>query len=208
MHIFNSKKLQSMIAKEFGISQALVSKIKTKKYGGIYMNKAIFLDRDGVINKNINYVNCVEDFEILPKVRDALKLFKQAGYKIFVVTNQGGIEKGFLTELDLFEIHNVMCSQLPEIDDIRFCPDYDSFNRKPNPGMIYQLADKHQIFLGQSWMIGDMTTDIEAGINAGCKTALVVNNIQESIKSHGKANIMANSLYEIAIMVLELEGYL
>jgi D-glycero-D-manno-heptose 1,7-bisphosphate phosphatase len=172
------------------------------------MNKAIFLDRDGVVNKNTHYVNCVEDFHILPKVRDALQLFKQAGYKIFVVTNQGGIEKGFLTEEDLYEIHSVMANELPEIDGIEYCPDYNSFDRKPNPGMIYYLSHNHHIYTSQSWMIGDMATDIEAGINAGCKTAMVVNNIQESIKANGKANIMADSLYQAAIMILELEGYL
>jgi len=172
------------------------------------MNKAIFLDRDGVINKNTNYVNCVEDFEILPRVRDALQLFQQAGYKIFVVTNQGGIEKGFLTEEDLKEMHVYMKEQLPEIDGIEYCERYDSFRRKPNPGMIYHLASIFGIYTGQSWMIGDMATDIEAGINAGCKTALVVNKIQESIKASGKANIMGDSLYQVAIMILELEGYL
>jgi D-glycero-D-manno-heptose 1,7-bisphosphate phosphatase len=172
------------------------------------MNKAIFLDRDGVINKNTDYVNCIEDFHILPKVRDALMLFKQAGYRIFVVTNQGGIEKGFLTEEDLYEMHDYMMKELPEIEDYRFCPSYESFGRKPNPGMIYDLASAHEIHTGKSWMIGDMFSDIEAGINAGCKTALVINRIQESVKASGKANVMGDSLYQVAIMILELEGYL
>lgn len=172
------------------------------------MNKAIFLDRDGVINSHIGYVNCLDDFKILPKVKDALILFKQAGYKIFVVTNQGGIEKGFLTIEDLHEIHDYMYTKLPEIDAIRYCPIYNSFRRKPNPGMIYELAREYEIYTSQSWMIGDMFTDIQAGINAGCKSALVVNNIQESIKATGKANIMADSLYQATIMILEIEGYL
>ena len=172
------------------------------------MNKAIFLDRDGVINSHVGYVNCLDDFKILPKVRDALKLFHQAGYKLFVVTNQGGIEKGFLTHDDLDEIHEYMCNELPELCGINYCPKYNSFYRKPNPGMIYGFAMAHEIYLGKSWMVGDMITDIEAGINAGCKTAMVVNNIQESIKASGKANIMADSLYQAAIMILELEGYL
>lgn len=170
--------------------------------------KAIFLDRDGVINSHIGYVNTVDDFKILPKVRDALQLLKQAGYMIFVVTNQGGIEKGFLTHEDLKEIHDEMLKQLPEIDDLKYCSKYNSPYRKPNPGMIYKLALEYDIFTSQSWMIGDMVTDIEAGINAGCKTALVVNNIQESVKASGKANIMGDSLYQIAVMILEIEGYL
>lgn len=170
------------------------------------MHKAIFLDRDGVINKNTHYCNCVDDFEILPKVKDALMLFKQAGYKIFVVTNQGGIEKGFLTIEDLVEIHEEMRKQLPEIDDICFCPHYDSFYRKPSPGMIYNLAEKHHIFISESWMIGDMHSDILAGQRAGCKTALVVNSIQESFKAI--PNITADSLYQASIKILKLEGYL
>jgi D-glycero-D-manno-heptose 1,7-bisphosphate phosphatase len=170
--------------------------------------KAIFLDRDGVINKNTGYINTVDDFELLPNVRNSLMLFKQAGYKIYIVTNQGGIEKGFLTEEDLQEIHTKMLEELPEIDDIRFCPTYNSFNRKPNPGMIYDLAMHHEIYLGQSWMIGDRITDIEAGINAGCKTCLVVNNIQESIKAHNKANYIVDSLFEAAKIILSEEGYI
>lgn len=172
------------------------------------MAKAIFLDRDGVINKNTHYVNSVDEFEILPGVHDALKLFKQAGYKIFIVTNQGGIEKGFLTSDDLDEIHGYMQDKLPEIDDIQFCPNYNSFRRKPNPGMIFALAYHHEIFTSESWMIGDMESDIIAGIRAGCKTALVVSNIQESFKAHNKANIMGDSLYEVAISILGAEGYI
>jgi len=171
------------------------------------MNKAIFLDRDGVINKNTHYVNCVKDFKILPGVSDALKLFKQAGYKIFVVTNQGGIAKGFLTESDLYKIHDYMLEKLPEIDGIDFCRDYDSFDRKPNPGMIYYLAHNHHIFTSESWMIGDMATDIEAGIRAGCKTALVISKIQESFKVHNRANIIGESLYEVCLAILEKDGF-
>src|SRR5690554_3876979 len=172
------------------------------------MNKAIFLDRDGVINSNIGYVNTVDDFHILPKVKDALKLLKQAGYKLIVVTNQGGIDKGYLTYEDLDEIHNKMLEELPEIDGIFYCSVYNSFRRKPMPGMILDACIAHQIIPINSWMVGDRITDIEAGLNAGCKTALVINNIQESIKAHGKAHIMADSLYEVAIEILQREGYL
>lgn len=172
------------------------------------MSKAIFLDRDGVINNYNGYVNCLEDFVILPQVDDALKLFKQAGYKIFVVTNQGGIEKGFLTEEDLFEIHQYMWEKLPEINGLRYCGSYDSFRRKPNPGMIYELANDYQINIGESWLIGDMKSDIDAGNNAGCKgTALVVNSVQESFKVKN-ATIMCNSLYEACIEILKLEGHI
>lgn len=172
------------------------------------MSKAIFLDRDGVINKDTHYVNCVEDFHIFPKVKDAILLLKQAGYKIFVVTNQGGIEKGFLTHEDLDKIHGCLLGEIPEINDIRYADNYYDFNRKPNPGMIYDLAYMHKINIGESWMVGDRFTDIQAGLNAGCRTALVVNNLQESFKAHDKAHIFGDSLYEVAIQILKRDGFL
>lgn len=173
------------------------------------VSKAIFIDRDGIINKNTHYVNNLSDFHILPQVRDSLRLLKQAGYKIIIITNQGGISKGFIKELILLEIHDHMLSELPEIDDISYCSDYDSFRRKPNPGMVYEQAMKHNINIGESWFIGDMFTDIQCGINAGCKgTAMVISKIQESFKAQGKATIIEESLYQAVIAILGAEGYL
>lgn len=173
------------------------------------MNKAIFLDRDGVINDHVGYVNSIDDFRILPGVDDSLKLLKQAGYKIFVVTNQGGIEKGFLNFKDLHEIHLEMSNQLYGlIDGIDYCPTYDSFDRKPNPGMIYKFAYTNKVDLSRSWMIGDMITDLQAGKSAGCKTGLVINSIEQHIKSKGLYNISGESLYDLTLQILKIEGYI
>jgi D-glycero-D-manno-heptose 1,7-bisphosphate phosphatase len=173
-------------------------------------NKAIFLDRDGVINRNTHYVNKLEDFEILPQVPDAIKILKEAGFKIFVVTNQGGIEKGLLDEEILQNIHWKMKQVIPEIDDIRHCPfnTTPSFERKPNPGMIYDLAYEHEIFLNESYMIGDWITDCIAGKRAGCTTILLETNIEHSMKHHNDKHINNTSadLMSAVLWILHKEG--
>lgn len=173
------------------------------------MSKAVFLDRDGVINRHNHYINRWQDFEILPQVPDAIKLLKEAGFKVFVVTNQGGIEKGYMTEEDLQLIHYGMKQAIPEIDDIRYCPTYDSFNRKPNPGMIYDLALEYEVFLNESYMVGDMLTDAIAGRRAGCKTIFLMNDIIESMKSHNNPHIdiMSTDLMAATRWILINEGF-
>jgi D-glycero-D-manno-heptose 1,7-bisphosphate phosphatase len=174
------------------------------------MNKAVFLDRDGVINLNTHYVNNLDDFHIFPYVKDSLMLLKQAGYKIFVFTNQGGIEKGFIKESELIKIHSYMSSQLPEIDDIRFAPSYDSFDRKPNPGMLYDLALEHEIFLSESWAIGDRITDCQAGKRAGCKTILLATDIMESTKYafSPMVDLHTQDLLSATKSILGIDGHL
>lgn len=173
------------------------------------MYKAIFLDRDGVINRNTHYIDKVEDFEILPQVPDAIKLLKAADFKIFVVTNQAGIERGYLTEQNLINIHNKMRYAIPEIDDIRFCPHLESFERKPNPGMIYDIAYNHEIYLSKSYMLGDMLTDAIAGKRAGCKTGFIMTDIIESMKYHKSeyVDFFASDLMEATKIILHLEGF-
>jgi D-glycero-D-manno-heptose 1,7-bisphosphate phosphatase len=173
------------------------------------MTKAIFLDRDGVVNRNTHYVNKWSDFEILPNVHDAIKLLKAAGFKIFVVTNQGGVEKGYILESELIRIHQGLKNAIPEILDIRYCTSYESFDRKPNPGMIYDLAYDNEIYLNESWMIGDSITDCIAGRRAGCKTIYIMNNIVESMKANGDPHINAFStdLMEATKYILIQEGF-
>ncbi len=155
--------------------------------------RAIFLDRDGVINKKINgYVKEKKEFNILPNVRRALILFKHMGYKIIIITNQQGIGKGIMTEEDLKKIHDYMLKKLPEIDDIFYCPDLEGGKcRKPNPYMILKAAEKHNINLKESFMIGDEKKDIIAGKKAGCKT----------IGIGVKGDYKVSSLYDAAIII-------
>ncbi len=138
--------------------------------------KAVFLDRDGVINDNSKHVNKPEDLVLYPWTISSIRKLKEAGYMVFVVTNQGGIEMGYFTEDDLNAIHLHLEALLKEddtyIDEITYCPHFHKKCecRKPKPGMILTLADKHNIDLKSSWMIGDRDTDILAGNAAGCRT--------------------------------------
>ena len=140
------------------------------------MVKAVFLDRDGVINDNQKHVNKPEDLVLYPWSGAAIHRLNQAGFKVFVVTNQGGIEMGHFTETDLSAIHVHLSHVLKEenaiIDEYNYCPHFTTpcNCRKPKSGLITTLADKHFVDLKKSWMVGDRTSDIAAGTAAGCRT--------------------------------------
>ncbi|WP_343042227.1 HAD family hydrolase [Ornithinibacillus caprae] len=149
-------------------------------------NIGIFLDRDGVINevlsKRVKFVNKPKDFYLLDGVGEAIKRLNDAGYKVFVVTNQGGIGLGYMKETALHDVHDKMKADLAEydatVDDIAYCPHKPHSGcacRKPEPQMILELAKKHDIDLAKSYMVGDREPDIEAGKKAGTKTVLVGN---------------------------------
>jgi len=145
---------------------------------------ALFIDRDGVINQRINdgYVTSPADFNFLPGVLDALKIFQTKFHRIFIVTNQQGIGKGIMSEKDLEEIHNYMLEEFEEagvkIDKIYYCTALKEENspcRKPEIGMALEAKeDFPEIDLSKSVMIGDTTSDMKFGKNAGMKTVLTV----------------------------------
>jgi len=143
--------------------------------------RAVFLDRDGVINRSVirdgkPYApSKLEDLEILPGVPQALQDLKRLGYKLLVVTNQPDVSRGTQSPQTIRAMHQTLMAQLP-LDDILVCPHTDHDNcdcRKPRPGMLLEAAHRHNIDLGNSFMIGDRWRDIEAGYNAGCKTILI-----------------------------------
>lgn len=153
--------------------------------------KAIFLDRDGTINKYVGFLDHIEQFELLSGVSEAIRKINQSGYLAVVVTNQPVIARGEVTYTELQEIHNKMETILGKdgayLDGIYFCPHHPDKGfkgevkelkincncRKPNPGLLLQAASDFNINLEQSWMIGDGKNDIQAGKNAGCKTVLI-----------------------------------
>ncbi|WP_042143271.1 HAD-IIIA family hydrolase [Paucisalibacillus sp. EB02] len=148
------------------------------------MQAGIFLDRDGVINevltRRVKFVNKPSDFYLLYGVGEAIKQLNDAGYKVFVVTNQGGIGLGFMKEAALEKVHQKMQDDLAgfgaRIDDIAYCPHKPHAGcacRKPRPQMLIDLAEKHDIDLEKSYMVGDRDPDIEAGREAGVTTILV-----------------------------------
>ncbi|MBN1215995.1 MAG: D-glycero-beta-D-manno-heptose 1,7-bisphosphate 7-phosphatase [Candidatus Lokiarchaeota archaeon] len=162
--------------------------MKDKRY-------SIFLDRDGVINKEINYLSNPDDFVLLEGVIDALKILKEKGYLLIVITNQAGIARGYFSEARLNQIHKKMNLILKKnkifLDDIFFCPHHPMFTgicecRKPNPGMIIKAKEKYNIDLKKSYIVGDTLNDIKAGKNAGCKTVLVLTG--HGIKEKKKLN--------------------
>ncbi|MBD3196866.1 MAG: D-glycero-beta-D-manno-heptose 1,7-bisphosphate 7-phosphatase [Candidatus Lokiarchaeota archaeon] len=146
-------------------------------------NKAIFLDRDGVINKEVNYLSDPDDFELLNGTIEALKIFKRLDFLLIVITNQSGLARGYFKEETLDIIHSKMRRLISqeniELDDIYFCPHHPEFTgecncRKPNPGMIFAARDDYNIDLTRSFMVGDTVNDIKAGKNAGVQTVFVL----------------------------------
>ncbi|MBL0025664.1 MAG: HAD-IIIA family hydrolase [Saprospiraceae bacterium] len=146
---------------------------------------SLFLDRDGVINERLpgDYIKNWEEFKFLPRVLTSLEVFSISFRRIFVVTNQAGIEKGILNHEILKDIHNHMMEYIQfhggRIDEIYYCPfkaDLDPLCRKPNPGMALQAKKEFpDIEFKKCIMVGDSDSDIEFGNNLGMKTILVGN---------------------------------
>ena len=147
------------------------------------MYRAIFLDRDGVINQ-AEIVDGVprsprkfDEFKILSGVKEAIAGFKKKGFKIIVVTNQPEVSRGLLEKEELDKMHAHLKTKL-DVDDIFICLHDDHHNcncRKPKPGMLMEAAKRWNIDLSESYMVGDRWKDIEAGKDAGCKTVLISN---------------------------------
>ncbi len=144
-------------------------------------NKAVFFDRDGVLNHDLGYIYKIQDFFWMEGAKEAIALCKSKDYKVFVVTNQSGIARGLYKEEDVQKLHNFMLEELQKsgtsIDDFAYCPHHPEGKveeytrkcecRKPSAGMILTLAQKHNIDLSQSFMLGDHPRDVEAAQNAG-----------------------------------------
>lgn len=171
--------------------------------------KAVFLDRDGTINKYIGFLRDIDDFELIDGVASAIKAINVSGYLAIVVTNQPVIARGEVSFEELQEIHNKMETLLGEqgayVDAIYYCPHHPHKGyegerpelkiecdcRKPKPGMLLQAAKDFNIDLEHSWMIGDGENDITAGTNAGCHTALIT--VDENDRGQ---EVSVTSLYE------------
>ena len=154
-------------------------------------NKAVFLDRDGVINRAVVRnrkpypPNTLQDLEILPDVPEALNLLKESGFLLIVVTNQPDVGRGIQKKETVEEMHLFLKKILP-LDDIYVCwhgQDGECDCRKPLSGMLIQAAEKYDVDFQQSFLIGDRWKDIEAGKTAGCKTIFLDYHYNELLRS-------------------------
>ena len=142
------------------------------------MNRALFLDRDGVININTGYCNRVEDFHFVPGIFDLCRAYQALDYQLIVVTNQAGIAHGFLTAADLIDIHSHMDEGFKRqgvyLNAMYSCHEKDGPNRKPEPGMILSAQRTFDLDLPNSIIIGDQITDVEAGRRAGVGCCILI----------------------------------
>jgi D-glycero-D-manno-heptose 1,7-bisphosphate phosphatase len=160
--------------------------------------KAIFIDRDGTLIEEVNFLSRLEDLRFFSFTKEAIRLLKENNFLIIVITNQSGIARKFFEEAAMHQIHEKIQSDL-ELDAFYFCPHLPTEGcrcRKPNVGMIEQATEKFAIDLENSWMIGDKAIDVETGFNAGIKTALVLTGYGEKAVKElkRKPDIVAENL--------------
>ena len=171
---------------------------------------AIFLDRDNTIIRNDEDLGAPAGVVILEGVREALQALHDAGWPLIVITNQGGVARGKFDEDDVRAVHaqtQALLEPVPILDWL-WCPFHPNGSvpafsrehpwRKPQPGMLLEAAERHNIDLTASWMIGDHIRDVEAGNAAGCRTILLTNEADTSIATHCAENLKAalSSIFE------------
>lgn len=191
--------------------------------------KAVFLDRDGTINEEVNHANprikyapfSPEEFKLLPMAAEAIKLLNDSGLKVIVVGNQAGVAKGYFSEGTLEQITEKMRMELSKkeafLDGVYYClhhPDFGSEKyrkvcdcRKPKPGLLKRAAADFKINLKESYLVGDKLTDIEAGKSVGCKTILVLTGFgeqEQNINKKVKPDHVVSNLYEAVNLILKI----
>ena len=145
------------------------------------MNRAVFLDRDGTLIAEKNYLRRPEDVEIFPSTPTGLKRLCDAGFKLFIVSNQSGIGRGYFTLADVERVNGHLCRELArggvcfgKIYIAPEKPDEPSHGRKPSPQFLFDARDEFGLDLAQSYLIGDKLSDLECGWNAGVKKSILV----------------------------------
>lgn len=166
------------------------------------MPKALFLDRDGVVNIEKNYLYKIDDFELMDGIVDVCRFYENQGYIIIIVTNQSGISRGFYTEDDFKHLSEWMIEHFKSlgitITHIYHCPHHESIDgacecRKPEPGMFLEAQKDFDIDMASSVMIGDNERDVQAAIRAGVTTNILLSRDA----SESAANLIIKSLKEL-----------
>lgn len=179
------------------------------------MHIGIFLDRDGTINEEVNYLSTPGEVHLIPGAADAIREANRLGLKVFVITNQSGIARGVFTEEYLAEVHSHLLQLLKDehahIDGVYYCPHHPDFGegryrrdcscRKPNIGMLTQAAREFDIDIGKSFVVGDRMIDVQTGNNAGATSILVLTGYGKEEQTllqqhHVHADHVAADLYE------------
>ena len=184
------------------------------RYGPVSMSRAVFLDRDGTIIEEKEYLSDPDQVVIFPGAARALKRLQDAGFKLLIVTNQSGIGRGYYTVEDMRRVNTRLVAEL-ERYGVRFekiyfapeAPEQPSRGRKPSPQFLFDARDEFGIDLSQSYMIGDKLIDLECGWNAGVKVSILVRTGHDAgcegldAQQVGRANVV-NSLAEAAEWIL------
>ena len=172
--------------------------------------KTIFLDRDGVINKEVNYLHKIDDFEFIDGIFDVCLYFQSLGYKIIIITNQSGISRGYYSHSDYQKVTQWMLDQFKykniNILDIIHCPHGPDSNcdcRKPKPGMFLKAKAKHNTDMEKSWMIGDKERDTIAANSAGIDNTILVRSGHRIDESNSNAKIIINSIRQAKQIITE-----
>ena len=164
--------------------------------------KALFIDRDGIINIDHGYVYKIEDFEFTEDIFELVKLFSKDGYMIFIITNQSGIARGYYSENDFSTLTEWMIKKFKNnnitIEEVYHCPHSPEENchcRKPQTGMIEQALEQYPIDLKHSWMIGDKQSDIDLALNAGIGFSIAIGNENIEQSTYSFHSIIACKSY-------------
>jgi len=177
------------------------------------MQPAIFLDRDGTINREIGYLSEPEKFELLPNALDGMKKMQDLGYRLVIVTNQGGIGLGYFTKEDFYRVNKKMLTEVSKagitLDKIYFCPHSKAENcpcRKPEIGLILRAKQELNLDLSHSFFIGDSEIDIQTGIRAGMKTVFIASElVPDAASLEIKPDFVTSDLLSAAEVILKQE---
>lgn len=194
----------------------------TRRRGRHRDRRAVFLDRDGTIIEHVHHLRDPAEVRLLPGAGEALRILRNEGYAVVVVTNQSVVGRGLLSEDGLAAVHAEMCRQLAELgvelDGLYYCPiaptgsgllEFEHPDRKPGPGMLLRAARELELDVSKSWMIGDALTDILAGRNAGCASTILVRTRYGATQpvEHPAIAHLADDLAAAAELILSLDGH-
>lgn len=223
------KKYFGSIARDEGIFpkkefQVISSSSHPLTVTGRTPRRAVFLDRDGTINVEKDYLYRIDDLEFIPGAPEAIRRLRSAGFLIIVVTNQSGVARGYFTCRDVELLHDHLRRELEKlgttVDAFYFCPHHpqaglpafrvDCDCRKGRPGLLLQAADEHDIDLTASFMVGDKRADLEAGLAAGCPSLLVRTGYGRAELDRGAgelAKVVVDDLAAAADYILNADSY-